>query len=73
MRAEARAGFTPLDSAEASGSSDPAVVARSWPSTQISTPAGSVTKNALARLRVSSTSSVSVLRGAMPRLRVSVA
>jgi len=50
-RAEARAALRPADCAAAafSGASVPEVVARSSPSTQISTPAGSVTKNALAR------------------------
>ena len=43
----------------------PPVVALSWPSSQISTPAGSLTKNRLAAVRISSTSRVSVWREAM--------
>jgi hypothetical protein len=50
----------------------PAVVATSAPSIQISTPAGSVTKKALASVRVSVTSRVSVIFGAMLTGRVSV-
>ncbi len=73
-RAEARAGSRPLVRADStrSGARVPALVTRSSPSTQISTPAGSVMKNVLARVRVSSTCRASVARGAMPRLRVSV-
>ena len=55
-----------------SGASVPLVVALSWPSSQISTPAGSVTKNRLAAVRSRSTSSVSVGAGAMLTVRVSV-
>ena len=48
------------------------MVPRSAPSTQTSTTAGSVTTNALASVRTSSTCSVSVARGAMLRVRFSV-
>jgi hypothetical protein len=47
-------------------------VPRSAPSTHTSTPAGSVTKNALASVRTRSTCSVSVALGAMLIVRVSV-
>jgi hypothetical protein len=48
------------------------VVARSSPSTQTSTPAGSTTRNALASTRVSGTARVSVASAAMLTASVSV-
>ena len=55
VRADALAGSSPFSrtAAAKSGASVPAVVTASAPSIQISTPGGSVTRNALAEVRVS--------------------
>jgi len=55
-----------------SGAREPPVVARSSPSTQTSTPDGSVTTYRLASTRTSSTSTDSVALAAMLTGRVSV-
>ena len=73
-RPAARLGSSPRARAASwnSGARLPALVARSSPSTQISTPAGSTTKKALASTRESGTASVSVASAAMLTARVSV-